>query len=90
MERAYQRSDASYDGVFYLGVRTTGILCRPSCPAKKPKGYGGGYRLRRRLAEGRAAIRPNKAVVYFSVPVLAASRAPFSSARAPARMLYKP
>ncbi len=37
MERAYQRSDASYDGVFYLGVRTTGIFCRPSCPAKKPK-----------------------------------------------------
>ena len=37
MERAYQGSDASYDGVFYLGVRTTGIFCRPSCPAKKPK-----------------------------------------------------
>lgn len=37
LERAYQRSDASYDGVFYLGVRTTGIFCRPSCPARKPK-----------------------------------------------------
>ena len=37
MERAYQRSDASYDGVFYLGVRTTGIFCRPSCSARKPK-----------------------------------------------------
>ena len=37
MERAYKRSDASYDGVFYLGVRTTGIFCRPSCPARKPK-----------------------------------------------------
>jgi AraC family transcriptional regulator, regulatory protein of adaptative response / methylated-DNA-[protein]-cysteine methyltransferase len=37
MERAYQESDASYDGVFYLGVRTTGIFCRPSCPARKPK-----------------------------------------------------
>ena len=37
MERAYQGSDASYDGVFYLGVRTTGIFCRPSCPARKPK-----------------------------------------------------
>jgi len=37
MERAYQHSDASYDGVFFLGVRTTGIFCRPSCPAKKPK-----------------------------------------------------
>lgn len=36
MERAYQNSDASYDGIFYLGVRTTGIFCRPSCPARKP------------------------------------------------------
>jgi len=37
MERAYLGSDASYDAVFYLGVRTTGIFCRPSCPARKPK-----------------------------------------------------
>lgn len=36
MQRAYRRSDASYDGVFFLAVRTTGIFCRPSCPAKKP------------------------------------------------------
>lgn len=36
MTRAYLASDASYDGVFYLGVRTTGIFCRPSCRAKKP------------------------------------------------------
>jgi AraC family transcriptional regulator, regulatory protein of adaptative response / methylated-DNA-[protein]-cysteine methyltransferase len=36
MQSAYMRKDASYDGVFYLGVRTTGIFCRPSCPARKP------------------------------------------------------
>src|SRR5262252_9124593 len=36
MQRAYLRKDASYDGIFFLGVRTTGIFCRPSCPAKKP------------------------------------------------------
>jgi AraC family transcriptional regulator of adaptative response/methylated-DNA-[protein]-cysteine methyltransferase len=36
MRRATTRRDASYDGVFFLGVRTTGIFCRPSCPAKKP------------------------------------------------------
>ncbi len=29
--------DADYDGVFYVGVRTTGIFCRPTCPARKPK-----------------------------------------------------
>lgn len=36
MEAAYQRRDESYDGVFHVGVRTTGIFCRPSCPARKP------------------------------------------------------
>jgi len=28
MQRAYRRSDTSYDGIFYLGVRTTGIFVR--------------------------------------------------------------
>jgi AraC family transcriptional regulator of adaptative response/methylated-DNA-[protein]-cysteine methyltransferase len=36
MEKAYLASDASYDGIFWLGVRTTGIFCRPCCPARKP------------------------------------------------------
>lgn len=36
MERAYMASDASYDGVFFLAVRTTGIFCKPSCRARKP------------------------------------------------------
>lgn len=36
MQRAYMRKDSSYDGVFFLAVRTTGIFCRPSCTARKP------------------------------------------------------
>jgi AraC family transcriptional regulator, regulatory protein of adaptative response / methylated-DNA-[protein]-cysteine methyltransferase len=36
MEQAVRRRDASYDGIFFVGVRTTGIFCRPSCPAKTP------------------------------------------------------
>lgn len=36
MERAYLNRDASYNGLFFLGVRTTGIFCRPTCPARKP------------------------------------------------------
>jgi AraC family transcriptional regulator of adaptative response/methylated-DNA-[protein]-cysteine methyltransferase len=36
MERAVTCSDASYDGIFFVAVRTTGIFCRPSCPARKP------------------------------------------------------
>lgn len=38
MTRAWERRDASYDGVFCFGVRTTGIFCRPSCPSRpKPE-----------------------------------------------------
>jgi AraC family transcriptional regulator of adaptative response/methylated-DNA-[protein]-cysteine methyltransferase len=36
MERAYLERDVSYNGLFFLGVRTTGIFCRPTCPARKP------------------------------------------------------
>ncbi|MDA8411466.1 MAG: methylated-DNA--[protein]-cysteine S-methyltransferase [Treponema sp.] len=36
MERAFLSRDASYDGLFYAAVTTTGIFCRPSCKARKP------------------------------------------------------
>src|SRR5580692_8908840 len=36
MVGAFLASDASYDGLFFTGVRTTGIFCLPSCPARKP------------------------------------------------------
>jgi AraC family transcriptional regulator of adaptative response/methylated-DNA-[protein]-cysteine methyltransferase len=36
MQRATDASDTSYDGIFFVAVRTTGIFCRPSCPARKP------------------------------------------------------
>jgi AraC family transcriptional regulator of adaptative response/methylated-DNA-[protein]-cysteine methyltransferase len=29
--------DHGYDGRFFYAVRSTGIYCRPSCPAKKPR-----------------------------------------------------
>lgn len=35
--RAVQGRDARFDGVFYIGVTSTGIYCRPSCPAMTPK-----------------------------------------------------
>ena len=36
-ERARLSRDARFDGRFYVGVRTTGIYCRPICPAVSPK-----------------------------------------------------
>lgn len=29
--------DANYDGRFYVGVTSTGVFCRLTCPARKPK-----------------------------------------------------
>ena len=34
---ALASSDPRFDGVFFVGVTSTGIYCRPICPAKKPK-----------------------------------------------------
>jgi AraC family transcriptional regulator, regulatory protein of adaptative response / methylated-DNA-[protein]-cysteine methyltransferase len=36
MYRAFLERDSRYDGIFLTGVITTGIFCRPSCPARKP------------------------------------------------------
>lgn len=35
--QAVKTNDKRFDGAFYLGVRTTGIYCRPSCKARLPK-----------------------------------------------------
>lgn len=37
MWQAIEAGDARFDGWFFCGVRTTGIYCRPSCPARTPK-----------------------------------------------------
>ncbi|NNE59925.1 MAG: DNA-3-methyladenine glycosylase 2 family protein [Woeseia sp.] len=36
-ERARKARDPRFDGRFFIGVRTTGIYCRPICPATTPK-----------------------------------------------------
>lgn len=35
--RALQGRDPRFDGRFFTGVKTTGIYCRPICPARTPK-----------------------------------------------------
>ena len=34
--RALRTRDARFDGRFFIGVKTTGIYCRPVCPARTP------------------------------------------------------
>lgn len=36
MYRALVERDPGFDGLFYTGVTTTGIFCRPTCTARKP------------------------------------------------------
>jgi AraC family transcriptional regulator of adaptative response/methylated-DNA-[protein]-cysteine methyltransferase len=34
--QAVQTRDANADGLFFYGVRSTGIYCRPTCPSRRP------------------------------------------------------
>ncbi len=57
--RAVVRRDASYDGQFFLSVATTGIYCRPGCPARTPRRENVAFYETREEAE-RAGFRPCK------------------------------
>jgi AraC family transcriptional regulator, regulatory protein of adaptative response / methylated-DNA-[protein]-cysteine methyltransferase len=35
--KALVEKRSEYEGIFYVGVKTTGVFCRPTCPARKPK-----------------------------------------------------
>lgn len=37
MYRASLEKNSEFEGVFWMGVKTTGIFCRPTCTARKPK-----------------------------------------------------
>jgi AraC family transcriptional regulator of adaptative response/methylated-DNA-[protein]-cysteine methyltransferase len=37
MYEALVQRDQTFEGLFFACVRTTGIFCRPTCPARKPK-----------------------------------------------------
>ena len=34
---ALLQKKTEYEGIFYVGVKTTGVFCRPTCSARKPK-----------------------------------------------------
>src|SRR6187549_3762217 len=69
MTAAWRRRDADYDGVFFFGVKTTGIFCRPSCPSRPKREHleffrasgeavRAGYRPCKRCAPERANGEP--------------------------------
>jgi AraC family transcriptional regulator of adaptative response / DNA-3-methyladenine glycosylase II len=71
--------DPRFDGVFFVGVRTTGIYCRPICPARTPgrnrceffatpalaerAGFRACFRCRPELAPGNAPVDATDALV---------------------------
>ena len=70
--RAVESADARFDGVFFVGITTTSIYCRPICPARRTlrknrryfssaaaaerSGYRPCLRCRPELAPGRARV----------------------------------
>lgn len=56
-ERARLSRDARFDGRFFIGVKTTGIYCRPICPANAPKSENVVF-YRTAASAGEAGFRP--------------------------------
>src|SRR5687767_15445740 len=48
---AFERRDRSWDGRVIGAVKTTGIYCKPSCPARRPKRENVEF-----FADGRLAV----------------------------------
>ncbi len=78
--RALLARDARFDGVFFTGVRTTGIYCRPVCTAKTPGRDRCRFFSSAALAE-QAGFRP----CLRCRPELAPGHAPIDSTRTIAR-----
>ena len=62
---AFMRRDRSWDGRVIGAVKTTGIYCKPSCPARRPK---------REHVEFFASGEEARAAGYRAVPALQARR----------------
>lgn len=56
-ERARLSRDTRFDGRFFVGVKTTGIYCRPICPANPPKSENVEF-YRTAASAGEAGFRP--------------------------------
>ncbi|MGI6585523.1 MAG: bifunctional transcriptional activator/DNA repair enzyme AdaA [Lutisporaceae bacterium] len=73
--QAVVNCDKGYDGLFFYGVKTTGIFCRPSCRAKTParenvvffdnavNAIGEGFRPCKRCRPDEAVFEPNLELV---------------------------
>src|SRR5688500_16616893 len=79
---AFASRDPRFDGVFYVGVTSTGIYCRPVCTARTPKATNCRFFTSAAAAE-KAAFRP----CLRCRPELAPGNAPVDDARRIASLL---
>jgi AraC family transcriptional regulator, regulatory protein of adaptative response / methylated-DNA-[protein]-cysteine methyltransferase len=66
---AVKEKNSAFDGIFYFGVQTTGVFCRPSCSSKTPKQENVSFFVSADAAESagfRACLRCKPANVEFS------------------------
>jgi AraC family transcriptional regulator, regulatory protein of adaptative response / DNA-3-methyladenine glycosylase II len=84
--RAMQARDARFDGVFFVGVRTTKIYCRPICRVKLPLEKNCTFHVSAAAAE-RAGFRPCLKCRPECAPGFAAWEGSATLARAAARMM---
>ena len=84
--RAVSSKDARFDGVFFVGVKSTGIYCRPVCPARTPSrkgclffhraaeaeqsGFRACFRCRPELAPGHASVDANSNLVQAALALI--------------------
>lgn len=80
--RAYTARDPRFDGVFYIGVTSTGVYCRPICPARTPKAGNCRFFESAEAAE-KASFRP----CLRCRPELAPGTAPVDNSRSIARLI---
>ena len=71
MYRALLEKDASFEGIFMVGVKTTGVFCRPTCGAKKPLARNVEY-----FASARDALRAGYRPCQRCKPMDAATQRP--------------
>src|SRR5215213_2460345 len=72
--QAVKANDARFDGAFFLGVKTTGIYCKPSCRARLPKRENVDFYASATDAEAvgfRACLRCKPGAIEFADPQVA-------------------
>ena len=97
---AFERRDRAFDGRFVVAVATTGIYCKPSCPARHPRRANVSFHADGGAAQAagfRACLRcrpdevgRDRVAVADAVALIEAAEAPFALEALAARVGYAP